>query len=97
MSDDPSKPYDPRGLIREAFRIDGIGAEDCRAIFFDWVMGLKPGEDVRAHADALRGLYADQPSDHPMHALLSDAAKAPGQSQRGRRRRRSDRSDGAGD
>ncbi|MGF1551034.1 MAG: hypothetical protein ACFBWO_00870 [Paracoccaceae bacterium] len=66
-------PLDPRGLIREAYRIDGIGAEDCRSIFFDWAMGLAPGIDPGEAATALKIAY-DAPADHPMTVLLDEAA-----------------------
>jgi len=33
-------PDDPRALIAEAYRIEGLGPEDARAIFFDWALGL---------------------------------------------------------
>ena len=31
---------DPKGLIREAYRIDGIGAGECRSIFMDWALSI---------------------------------------------------------
>ena len=44
---------DPRGLIYESYRIEGIRIEECRSIFLDWAMGLPPGADMRA---ALAGM-----------------------------------------
>lgn len=82
---------DPRGLIREAFRIEGIGPEDCRSIFFDWAMGLAPGTDAAAAAKALRAHHADAPDGHPMIALLQQAEteqSAGGRGRASRRRRR---------
>ena len=73
MSD--AKTYDPRNLIREAYRIEGIGAEDCRSIFFDWALGLKDGQDPVKAAQALLAHYADEPADHPMTGLLREAAE----------------------
>jgi hypothetical protein len=73
MSRPDSHPLDPRGLIREAYRIEDIGTEDCRSIFFDWAMGLAPGVDPGEAAQALRAAYA-VPEDHPMTALLDEAA-----------------------
>lgn len=67
-------PDDPRGLIHEAFRIEGIGPEDCRSIFFDWALGLpEPAEASRA----ARALLAHHgaPEDHPMSVLLREAAE----------------------
>jgi len=77
-------PCDPRELIHEAYRIEGIGAEECRAIFFDWTMGLKAELDVAAAAAQLHAELAGGEPDHPMSALLAEAAKGTGPS-RGRR------------
>lgn len=83
-------PCDPRNLIHEAYRIEGIGAEECRAIFFDWAVGLDAGLDLVESARRLHeDLGAAQP-DHPMTALLAEAAHGltPERGQaRGRRRR----------
>lgn len=67
------KDLDPTGVIREAYRIDGITAPDCRAIFFDWALGLKDGVDSIEAARALLLLHADQPADHPMTGVLRAA------------------------
>ena len=31
---------DPKGLIFEAYRIDGITLPECRTIFLDWALSL---------------------------------------------------------
>ena len=82
-------PGDPRDLIHEAYRIEGIGPEECRAIFFDWAMGLDAGLDpVEAARGLLRDLGAARP-EHPMTALLAQAAEgAAGAGAGGRRRGR---------
>lgn len=67
-------PCDPRNLIHEAYRIEGIGAEECRAIFFDWAVGLDTGMDL---TDAAGRLHADLGAahpEHPMTKLLAEAA-----------------------
>ncbi len=85
-------PCDPRNLIHEAYRIEGIGAEECRAIFFDWAVGLDTGMDL---TEAARRLHADLGAarpEHPMTTLLAEAAHGltPERGRaRGRRRRRS--------
>jgi hypothetical protein len=68
---DAAATYDPRDLIREAYRIEGISIEDCRTIFLDWALGLKDGQDAVEAAKALLTHYADQPADHPMTAVLT--------------------------
>ena len=68
-------PNDPRGLIQEAFRIDGIDAGQCRSVFLDWALGM--GGDYRAAAQALLTRHADQPVDHPMAVTLREALAVP--------------------
>ena len=31
---------DPKGLIRESYRIEGITLPECRTIFFDWAIQI---------------------------------------------------------
>jgi hypothetical protein len=70
---------DPAGLIREAYRIDGITAQDCRVIFLDWAIKSDAPDDLPAAIKKLLTQYADQPAQHPMtqtlRAGLEDAAK----------------------
>jgi len=70
--------FDPKGLIREAFAIEGIGSPECRSIFLDWALGVPNGRDVR---DEVRGLVAHyavaEPDNHPMLATLRAALKEP--------------------
>lgn len=75
-----TRPDDPRGLIREAYRIDGITPEQCRSIFFDWALGLPPDIDQNAAVARLHSVHAPDAPDHPMTKVLSDgmtAAPAP--------------------
>ena len=76
---DAAQTYDPRELILEAYRIEGITEADCRSIFLDWALGLKDGQDSRDGVRALLEHYRDQPRDHPMtivlHAALETAAR----------------------
>ncbi len=75
-------PDDPKGLIREAYRIDGIGQAECRSILVDWAISLPVGTDTAAVAARLRERAL--PADHPMTALLG-AASAPATLPPGRR------------
>lgn len=84
---DAAATYDPRELIAEAYRIEGIGAADCRSIFLDWALGLPAGV---APAEAAAALLAHHspPAEHPMTALLAEAAGSPGDGTAGQGRRR---------
>ena len=66
---------DPRGLIQEAYKIDGISASQCRSIFLDWALGANVAGDPRADIEALLVQYADQPQEHPMTQTLLAALK----------------------
>lgn len=77
---DPRDPLDPRGLIAEAYEIEGIGAPECRSIFLDWAMGYA-GDGARGVADLL-ARHAGQPADHPMTQTLRAGLAAPATPQR---------------
>jgi hypothetical protein len=77
-------PHDPKGLIRESYRIDGITTGECRSIFLDWALSLPVGADTREPIKALMRQY-DEP-DHPMTQVLSEGlAKVPEAKRRGGR------------
>lgn len=68
---------DPKGLVRESYRIEGITAGECRSIFIDWALSVPAGVD---QTDALRSLiahYAMPAPDHPMSKVLNDALVPP--------------------
>jgi hypothetical protein len=68
---------DPKGLVRESYRIEGITAGECRSIFMDWALSIPVGAPV---ADAVRVLiatYGTANPDHPMTAVLHQALTAP--------------------
>lgn len=62
---------DPKGLIRESYRIEGITASECRSIFLDWALSLAPGTDQR---EAMRVALARYGADanHPMSEVLTE-------------------------
>lgn len=68
---------DPRGLIGEAYRIDGIGPGECRTIFLDWALSLPEGTDQRKALAALFSRHGEEAPDHPMSAVLQEALQAP--------------------
>jgi hypothetical protein len=61
---------DHKNLIREAYRIEGITASQCRSIFLDWALSLPVGLDNRAAITQLLALYKNEPADHPMTEVL---------------------------
>ena len=81
---------DPKGLIRESYRIDGIGLPECRSIFLDWAISVPAGADAHAFIPDLLAHYGLDAPDHPMTKVLREGLTAPAPSGRrgGRRRRR---------
>ncbi|MEM0943425.1 MAG: hypothetical protein AAGI70_05690 [Pseudomonadota bacterium] len=83
MAKETVHPLDPRGLIGDAYRIEGIGKEDCRSIFFDWALGLPPGTEPKDAAEVLIAHHGGAEA-HPMTVLLREAAQpAPPMRRRG--------------
>jgi hypothetical protein len=68
---------DPKGLVRESYRIEGITAGECRSIFMDWALSLPVGQSVPDAVRVLLATYADPEPDHPMSAVLHQALTAP--------------------
>ena len=64
---------DPKGLVRESYRIEGITPGECRSIFMDWALSIPVGSWLcriaRARAD--RELRCRGAPDHPMTAVLT--------------------------
>lgn len=87
---------DPKNLIRESFRIEGIGEAECRSIFLDWALSLPVGVDAMAAIRLLLDHYAPKAAQgagmHPMIAVLVAGAQA----QAGTPRRRGGRAGRAG-
>jgi len=79
---------DPRGLIREAYRIDGIVGPSCRSIYLDWALGLPQSQDGREATAALLAHYGARYPDHPMTAVLREGVETrPRDGRRSRSRR----------
>lgn len=91
-----SGPFDPKGLMKDAFIIDGITVSECRSIFLDWVLGVPEGRDVRTEVAIILAHYEDliDPS-HPMIGTLALALEQPERPRRkgGRQSRLSQRDD----
>ncbi|MBY5932838.1 hypothetical protein KUV51_07490 [Tateyamaria omphalii] len=73
---------DPKGLIFEAYRIEGITGPECRTIFLDWALSV-PGTHVPAEriAALLQRYEAEHPL-HPMTQTLRDGLERIGQPRR---------------
>ena len=73
--------YDPKGLMKDAFSIDGISAPECRRIFLDWALGLTTAHDTKVQVQLVITQFAGQvPPDHPLMVTLQAAltqAEAP--------------------
>lgn len=70
---------DPKGLVAESYKIDGITLGECRSIFLDWALNLE-GDS----ADALPVLLERNGLEgHPMTDVLREGLAA---SQKPRRR-----------
>jgi hypothetical protein len=68
---------DPKGLVRESYRIEGITAGECRSIFMDWTLSIPVGAPVTDAVRTLIATYALPAPDHPMSAVLHQALTAP--------------------
>ena len=68
---------DPKGLIRESYRIDGITPGECRSVFMDWALSLAVGADVKARLTHLIAIYAQSEPQHPMSAVLHEGLTLP--------------------
>ncbi|WP_172331767.1 hypothetical protein [Mangrovicoccus sp. HB161399] len=85
----PADP-DPEGLIRDAYRIEGIEMPSCRSIFLDWALSIPEGVEPCLALRALLELHGADAPDHPMTRILAQGlASAPAP------RRRRNRSTGA--
>lgn len=64
---------DPKGLIYESYRIEGISEPECRSIFLDWAISVPVGEDSHAMIRQLLARYGEDNPEHPMTGVLNDA------------------------
>lgn len=84
MIDNPE--FDPKGLVREAYRIEGITEAECRTIFLDWAIQVPVGVEAPTHIKAALDMYAQDNPDHPMTVTLkAGLATAPATKRRGGR------------
>ncbi|MDG1340944.1 MAG: hypothetical protein P8P66_13275 [Paracoccaceae bacterium] len=73
---------DPKGLIFESYRIDGITAGECRSIFLDWALSLPQGANPRPLITDLLARYGTDHAQHPMTAVLTEGLASAGPAKR---------------
>jgi len=62
--------FDPKGLIFEAYRIDGITKSECRTIFLDWALSVSIEADQKTMIQVL--LDRHRTDGHPMNEVLNE-------------------------
>lgn len=68
---------DPKGLVRESYRIDGITLGECRSIFVDWALSLPKELPSSVALPRLVAHYAVNAPEHPMSSVLQEGLGAP--------------------
>lgn len=63
---------DPKGLILESYRIEGITKAECRTIFLDWALSLPLEQDTAQTINTLLENYGATHPDHPMTEVLNE-------------------------
>jgi hypothetical protein len=68
---------DPKGLVRESYRIEGITPGECRSVFMDWALSLPVNASFPAALHTVIAEYALAEPDHPMTQVLKDGLATP--------------------
>ncbi|TMM54430.1 hypothetical protein [Sulfitobacter sabulilitoris] len=63
---------DPKGLIFEAYRIEGILKSECRTIFLDWALSLPVEVDTSAVLRRLIEKHGGAEDTHPMTEVMTE-------------------------
>jgi hypothetical protein len=63
---------DPKGLIYESYRIEGITEPECRSVFLDWALSLPVGQEVQGAIAEMVARYDGDHADHPMTRVLRE-------------------------
>lgn len=64
--------HDPKGLIYEAYQIEGITKSECRTIFLDWALSLPLDADTGPTIRQMLDRYAQDVPDHPMAEVMRE-------------------------
>lgn len=65
------KLLDPKGLMKDAYEIEGISEPECRSIFLDWALGLPVDADPQTFIIEVLTRYGTV-ADHPMTRVLKE-------------------------
>ncbi len=86
------KLLDPKGLITDAYAIEGIREPECRTIFLDWAISVPDGQEAAELLPILVSHFSDRDPDHPMSRVLAEGLNrgAPATKRRGGARGRRD-------
>ena len=68
-------PTDPKGLIAEAYRIEGITEAECKSIFLDWALTVPDGTDTRTVLTTLLDRHGVE--GHTMTAVVRHGLAGP--------------------
>ncbi|MEP2642144.1 hypothetical protein [Roseobacter sp.] len=63
---------DPKGLIFEAYSIEGIVKSECRTIFLDWALSLPVECETGPVLRILLAQYGAAHPDHPMTQVITE-------------------------
>lgn len=74
---DTKTNIDPKGLIRDSYRIDGISLPECRSIFLDWAIGVPAGVNSKPLIEQFLLQYGKDAPDHPMTSVLKEGLSTP--------------------
>lgn len=87
-----SDKVDPKGLIPDAYAIEGITKPECRSIFLDWALSLPDGQNQPEALAQIHAEYVTAHPDHPMSEVITEGMAAASRPRRrgGWKARRSD-------
>lgn len=66
---------DPKGLVADAYAIEGITTGECRSIFLDWALSVPTAADTQVLIGALLARHGEA-ADHPMTQVLREGLGA---------------------
>ena len=80
-------PDDPKGLIREAYRIEGISEPECRSIFMDWALSSDKDDPRPVHCRSVGALRRRQARSPDVEGSARGARRPGKSAAEGRARR----------